>query len=142
MKTFFKVITALLAAVGAVLITMKLLDAVSRGNKDKKHISAFKGNAGLAEPGRRSRLGAAARAVSDEIGDYRFDDDDLFADAVEAIADELTDKAEDIFDEIADAAEDVIDEFGELAEETADKAEDFIEDISEDDLDRLLGGDD
>ncbi len=153
MKTFFKVITALLAAVGAVLLTMKIIDAISRSDKDNKRIALFKGNLNLSKPGKRTKLSKTADKLSDEIADYRFEeDDDLYADlkdtaeytaeALSDLADELIKEAQDICAELTDSVEDILDDIGEAVQDAVEESDisEILDGISEDDLDKLLGG--
>ena len=158
MKAFVNVIMALLAAAGVVLVTMKVIEAISRSDKDNQRLAMFKGKFELPKPGKRTKLGEIRDSVSDKIEDFRFssDDDDLFADLGEDIkdfAEDAADEAADIFDDISDTAEDFFEDAAEavedIADETADSVEDaleevteIVEEISEDDLDKLLGSND
>ena len=145
MNTFFKVLTALFAAIGVVLLTMKALDAINRNDNEKKRIAALKAKLQLPKERKSTSLKKAAAAFEDEIADYRFSDDFSFGeDELDGYVEEVFDPLEETIDASKGLFEDLADDVSDFADDAMDAFEEaagLSEDLSEELLDKLLDDD-
>lgn len=138
MNTFIKFVAAILTAAGVIFLALKVIESIQRSEKDNKRIAMLKGKLQLPKMQKGGRLKNAADKLSEEIADFRYDDDDddLFAD-LKDFGSEAAETAADAVEEIAEAVEDVIDDIADEAEDAAEE----LADLSEESLDQLLESD-